>query len=110
LTEVLRGALGELLSRDDVKELVVNAKKVAPAVVEELVPARIGFGEVQAVLKNLLRDGVLRAFAAPASRSTRRVASGSPARPRPARASRIRPSVGMRAHQAARASHNARPC
>ncbi|HUR27031.1 MAG TPA: flagellar biosynthesis protein FlhA, partial [Planctomycetota bacterium] len=58
LTEVLRGSLGELLSRDDVKELVTSAKKIAPAVVEELVPARIGFGEVQAVLKNLLRDGV----------------------------------------------------
>jgi flagellar biosynthesis protein FlhA len=58
LTEVLRNSLGEILSRDDVKELVESAKKVAPAVVEELVPARIGYGEVQAVLKNLLRDGV----------------------------------------------------
>ncbi|HTF91365.1 MAG TPA: flagellar biosynthesis protein FlhA [Planctomycetota bacterium] len=58
LTEVLRNSLGEILSRDDVKELVENAKKIAPAVVEELVPARIGFGDVQAVLKNLLRDGV----------------------------------------------------
>jgi flagellar biosynthesis protein FlhA len=58
LTEVLRHSLGEVLTRDDVKELVENAKKIAPAVVEELVPARIGYGEVQAVLKNLLRDGV----------------------------------------------------
>ena len=58
LTEVLRNSLGEILTRDDVKELVDNAKKIAPAVVEELVPARIGYGEVQAVLKSLLRDGV----------------------------------------------------
>ncbi len=58
LTEVIKHALGELLTRDDVKELVENAKKIAPAVVEELVPARIGYGEVQAVLRNLLRDGV----------------------------------------------------
>jgi flagellar biosynthesis protein FlhA len=58
LTEVLRGALGDVLTRDDVKELVENAKKVSPAVVEELIPARIGFGEVQAVVRNLLREGV----------------------------------------------------
>ncbi|MBL8801921.1 MAG: flagellar biosynthesis protein FlhA [Planctomycetes bacterium] len=58
LTEVLRGALGDVLTRDDVKELVENAKKISPAVVEELIPARIGFGEVQAVVRNLLREGV----------------------------------------------------
>ena len=32
--------IGEMLSRDDVKELVENAKKTAPAVVEELIPER----------------------------------------------------------------------
>ncbi|MCC7011042.1 MAG: flagellar biosynthesis protein FlhA [Planctomycetes bacterium] len=58
LAEVLRGSLGEVLTRDDVKELVENAKKVTPAVVEELVPAKIGYGEIQAVLRNLLREGV----------------------------------------------------
>jgi flagellar biosynthesis protein FlhA len=58
LGEVLRMSLGEVLTRDDVKELVENAKKVTPAVVEELVPAQIGYGEVQAVLRNLLREGV----------------------------------------------------
>ncbi len=58
LTEVLRGALGDVLTRDDVKELVENAKKLSPAVVEELIPAKIGYGEVQAVLRNLLREGV----------------------------------------------------
>ncbi len=58
LTEVLRGTLGDVLTRDDVKELVENVKKVSPAVVEELLPAKIGYGEVQAVLRNLLREGV----------------------------------------------------
>ncbi|MEL6905312.1 MAG: flagellar biosynthesis protein FlhA [Planctomycetota bacterium] len=58
LSEVLRGALAELLSRDDVKELVENAKAVAPAVVEELIPERLGYGEVQQVLRNLLAEGV----------------------------------------------------
>ncbi|MCY3001666.1 MAG: FHIPEP family type III secretion protein, partial [Planctomycetota bacterium] len=58
LAEVLRTSLGDILTRDDVRELVENAKKVSPAVVEELVPAKIGYGEVQAVLHNLLREGV----------------------------------------------------
>jgi len=58
LSEVLRTSLGDILTRDDVKELVENAKKVTPAVVEELIPAKIGFGEVQAVLRNLLRESV----------------------------------------------------
>ena len=58
LSEVLRGALADLLSRDDVKELVDGAKKVAPAVVEELIPDKIGLGELQGILRNLLREGV----------------------------------------------------
>ncbi|MEM9380819.1 MAG: flagellar biosynthesis protein FlhA [Planctomycetota bacterium] len=58
LSEVLRGALDELITRDDVKELVDNAKAVAPAVVEELVPERMGYGEIQQVLRNLLVEGI----------------------------------------------------
>ncbi len=58
LSEVLRSALPEVLSRDDVKGLVENTKKVAPAVVEELVPHKMGYGEIQQVLANLLEDGV----------------------------------------------------
>lgn len=58
LGEVLRNTLGEVMTRDDVKELVENAKKVTPAVVEELVPGKLGYGEIQAVLRNLLREGV----------------------------------------------------
>jgi len=58
LAEVLRNALHEILSRDDVKELVERVKKTSPAVVEELIPARMGYGEVQQVLRNLLAEGV----------------------------------------------------
>ncbi|HVS18826.1 MAG TPA: flagellar biosynthesis protein FlhA [Planctomycetota bacterium] len=58
ISEIIRQTIGEILSRDDVKALVENAKKVAPAVVGELIPERIGYGEVQAVLRNLLREGV----------------------------------------------------
>ena len=58
LSEVLRGALPELITRDDVKDLIENAKTVAPAVVEELIPERLGLGEVQQVLRNLLAEAV----------------------------------------------------
>jgi flagellar biosynthesis protein FlhA len=58
LSEVIRGALHEILSRDDVKELVEHVKKTSPAVVEELVPQKMGYGEVQQVLRNLLAEGV----------------------------------------------------
>ena len=58
LAETIRSTLGDLLSRDDVKSLVENARSRAPAVVEELVPERMGYGDVQKVLRNLLREGV----------------------------------------------------
>ena len=58
LSEVIRDSIGEILSRDDVKSLVENVKKTAPAVVEELIPEKLGYGELQAILRNLLREGV----------------------------------------------------
>lgn len=58
LSEILRESFADILSRDDVKELVEAAKEHAPAVVEELVPDRMGYGEIQQVLRNLLREGV----------------------------------------------------
>ena len=58
LSEVIRGAIDEILSRDDVKELVESARKTSPAVVEELIPDKLGYGDLQCVLRNLLREGV----------------------------------------------------
>mgnify|MGYP000903460674 CR=1 FL=1 len=58
LSETLRASIGEVLTRDDVKEMIENVKKTAPAVVEELVPEKMSYGDVQRVLRNLLRDGV----------------------------------------------------
>jgi flagellar biosynthesis protein FlhA len=58
LSEVLKQALPDVLSRDDVKQLIELAKDSSPAVVAELVPERLGYAEVQAVLKNLLREEV----------------------------------------------------
>ena len=58
LSEIIRTSVGEILSRDDVKTLIENAKKIAPAVVDELIPEKVGYGQVQAILRNLLREGV----------------------------------------------------
>ncbi|MCP3914785.1 MAG: flagellar biosynthesis protein FlhA [bacterium] len=58
LSEVLRGELANLLSRDDIKELIDNVKTTSPAIVEELVPEKMSYGEVQRVLRNLLREEV----------------------------------------------------
>ncbi|MEO6594114.1 MAG: flagellar biosynthesis protein FlhA [Planctomycetota bacterium] len=58
LTEVLKKVAGELLSRDDVKSLVDNLKKVSPAVVDELIPAQLSLGQVQRILAGLLKESV----------------------------------------------------
>jgi len=58
LTEIIRKHAHELLTRQDVSDLIENLKKSAPAVVEELIPTRMTIGEVQRVLQNLLRERV----------------------------------------------------
>ena len=58
LTEVIRQHIAELLSRQDVQNLVDNLKESNPSIVEELVPKMLGLGEVQKVLQNLLKEGI----------------------------------------------------
>ncbi len=58
LTEVIRQHVAELLSRQDVQNLVNNLRETNPALVEELIPKTLGIGEVQKVLQNLLREGI----------------------------------------------------
>ncbi len=58
LTETLRRHAHEILTRDDVKHLLETIKKKSPAVIDELVPGLLSVGEVQKVLRNLLREGV----------------------------------------------------
>ena len=58
LVETLRRHAHELLTRDEVNNLLKTLKEKAPAVVEEVVPAVLKPGEVQKVLQNLLREGV----------------------------------------------------
>ena len=58
LTEVIRSHIAELLTRQDVQNLVNNLKETNPVLVDELIPKLLGLGEVQKVLQNLLREGI----------------------------------------------------
>ncbi len=58
LTEVIRSHIAELLTRQDVQNLVNNLKESNPVLVDELIPKQLGLGEVQKVLQNLLREGI----------------------------------------------------
>ena len=58
LTEIIRQHIAELLTRQDVQNLINNIKESNPSLVEELVPKLLGLGEVQKVLQNLLREGI----------------------------------------------------
>lgn len=58
LTEIIRSHIAELLTRQDVQNLVNNLKESNPVLVDELVPKLLGLGEIQKVLQNLLREGV----------------------------------------------------
>ena len=58
LTEIIRQYLAELLTRQDVQNLVNNVKESNPSLVEELVPKLLGLGDIQKVLQNLLKEGI----------------------------------------------------
>ena len=58
LTEIIRQHIAELLTRQDVQNLINNLKESNPSLVEELVPKLLGLGEVQKVLQNLLKEGI----------------------------------------------------
>ena len=58
LTEIIRQYIAELLTRQDVQNLINNIKETNPSLVEELVPKLLGIGEIQKVLQNLLREGI----------------------------------------------------
>jgi len=58
LTEVIRRHLDELMTRQDVQNLINNVKDANTTLVDELVPKLLGVGEIQKVLQNLLREGI----------------------------------------------------
>ena len=58
LTEVIRQHIAELLTRQDVQNLVNNLKENHSALVDELVPKLMSLGEIEKVLQNLLKEGI----------------------------------------------------
>ena len=58
LTEVIREHIAELLTRQDVQNLVNNLKEGNQALADELVPKLMSLGEIEKVLQNLLREGI----------------------------------------------------
>ncbi len=58
LTEVVRGNASELLSRQLVQEMINQLRQKTPASVEGVIPELLNLGEIQSVLRNLLRERV----------------------------------------------------
>jgi flagellar biosynthesis protein FlhA len=58
LSETIRSFLPDLLSRQQVKEMLDQVAQTSPKLVEELVPKLVSMGDVQRVLRQLLRERV----------------------------------------------------
>jgi flagellar biosynthesis protein FlhA len=58
LSEIVRSFLPDLLSRQQTKELLDKVAQTSPRLVEDLVPKVLSTGDVQRVLKQLLRERV----------------------------------------------------
>ncbi len=58
LTELVKSHAHELLTRQEVKNLIDNLKVRVPALVEEVIPTQVKPGELQKVMQNLLRERV----------------------------------------------------
>lgn len=58
LMEVITQNIHELLTRQDVQNLIDNVKDANETLVSELVPKMLSVGEIQKVLQNLLQEGI----------------------------------------------------
>ncbi len=58
LSETIRGFLPDLLGRQQTKDLIDRVSQTSPKLVEELVPKLASVGEIQRVLRQLLRERV----------------------------------------------------
>lgn len=58
LSEIVKKYAHELLSRQDINQLLVNAKKINETIVDEVVPNLISYGNLQKILGNLLKESV----------------------------------------------------
>jgi flagellar biosynthesis protein FlhA len=58
LSEVIKIHAHELLSRQDLNQLLSNVKKSNESLVEEVVPGIVSHGNLQKILGNLLKEGI----------------------------------------------------
>ncbi len=58
LSETVKRHCHEILSRQDVQNLLDNLKQTHPTVVNELIPSLLTVGHVQRILQNLLAEGL----------------------------------------------------
>jgi flagellar biosynthesis protein FlhA len=58
LSETIRTFLPDLLTRQQVKEMVDRVAQTSPKLVEELTPKLVSLGDIQRVLRQLLRERV----------------------------------------------------
>ena len=58
LTEIIRTHLADLLTRQDVQNLLNNVKDANETLISELVPKMLSVGEIEKVLQNLLAEGI----------------------------------------------------
>jgi flagellar biosynthesis protein FlhA len=58
LSETVKRNCQDILSRQDVQNLLDNLKQTHPTVVTELIPAQLNVGQVQRILQNLLAEGI----------------------------------------------------
>jgi flagellar biosynthesis protein FlhA len=58
LTEVVRANASDLLTREEVNDLIGQLKQRAPKLVEEVVPTVVKMGDLHRILQNLLRERV----------------------------------------------------
>lgn len=58
LSEIIKVHAHELLSRQDLNQLLLNVKKVNESLVDEVVPGMVSHGNLQKILGNLLREGI----------------------------------------------------
>ena len=58
LTEVIKAHADEILGRQETQNLIDNAKKTNPSLVDEVIPDLLGVGDIQKILANMLRERV----------------------------------------------------
>lgn len=58
ITEIVRRHIWELITRQDVQNLIDNIKEKDEALISELVPKLLSIGEIQKVLQNLIKEGI----------------------------------------------------